>query len=97
MHFPGANGLAFATCGPVSCETLFPNLIKLNSVKLRLSTVDFPQSLKGMRKKSFDSHLLLYFVQILLVQYFSMANPELQIRWQGASQANFFSALRAFV
>ena len=50
MYFPGANGLAFATCGPVNCKTLFQNLIKLNSVKLRLSTVDFPQSLKGMRK-----------------------------------------------
>ena len=48
MYFPGAN--AFATCGPVNCETLFQNLIKLNSVKLRLGTVDFPQSLKGMRK-----------------------------------------------
>ena len=48
MYFPGAN--AFATCGPVNCETLFQNLIKLNSVKLRLRTVDFPQSLKGMRK-----------------------------------------------
>ena len=80
MYFPEANGLAFATCGPVNCKTLFQNLIKLNSVKLRLSTVDFPQSLKGMRKESFDSHLLLHFV---LIQYFSVANPVLQIRRGG--------------
>ena len=80
MYFPGANGLAFATCGPVNCKTLFQNLIKLNSMKLRLSTVDFPQSLKGMRKESFDSYLLLHFV---LIQYFSVANPVLQIRRGG--------------
>ena len=77
MYFPGANGLPFATCGPGNCKTLFQNLIKLNSVKLRLRTVDFPQSFKGMRKESFDSHMLLHFT---LIQYFSLANPELQIR-----------------
>ena len=61
-------------------------------MKLRLSTVDFPQSLKGMRKESFDCHLLMHF---LLIQYFSVANPELKKRGdgggggEGRSQKNF--------
>ena len=88
MYFPGAN--AFATCGPVNCETLFQNLIKLNSVKLRLSTVDFPQSLKGMRKESFDSHLLLHFVQI---QYFSSGESRGSDKGGGGRSERIFFGL----
>ena len=94
MYFPGANGLVFATCGPVNCETLFQNLIKLNSVKLRLSTVDFPRSLKGMRKESFDSHLLLHFVQI---QYFSSGESRASYKGAGGGLKEFFLAFRASV
>ena len=69
-------------------EALFQNLIKLNLVKLRLSTVDFPQSLKGMRKESFDSHLLPHFVQI---QYFSSGESRASYKGGGGrSQRNFF-------
>ena len=92
MYFPGAN--AFATCGPVNCETLFQNLIKLNSVKLRLRTVDFPQSLKRMRKGKLRFPSVTASCSNSI--FFSGESRPSDKRGRGGSQ-KFFSALWASV
>ena len=88
MYFPEANGLAFAICGPVNCKTLFQNLIKLNSAKLTLSTVHFPQLLKGMGKGKLRFPSVTAFRSNSI--FFSGKSRASDKAGGGRSQRNFF-------